>query len=302
MKNFIKWFIRISLGVLGFILLIYVISWFSFNSWRQDSFDALPGNSVVTETSKGPVEYMIEGESQNYTLLLHGTPGSYRTFGILPLLENDFSVISPSRPGYFRTPLSVGETAQEQADAYAALLDTLHIDSVIVIAYSGGGPSAIQFALRHPDKCSRLVLISVISQKMTNEDSFIQSLFSMEYGTWFVIKMMLSQSQDENFIPVAETYLQSDIFPPSETNSGRENDIYQFTHLEDYPLEQIQVPTIIIHGTNDEIIPISEAENLASKIPAARLLKQDGKDHFQVVFFEVESVYSQVASLLREPH
>ena len=52
-----------------------------------------------------------------------------------------------------------------QADAYAALLDHLDIKAPI-IGMSAGGPSAIQFALRYPDRCSGLVLIAGVSKAM----------------------------------------------------------------------------------------------------------------------------------------
>ena len=41
------------------------------------------------------------------------------------------------------------DMTQEAADLYAALLDELKIDQVIVYGISGGGPSAINFALKH---------------------------------------------------------------------------------------------------------------------------------------------------------
>ena len=45
-----------------------------------------------------------------------------------------------------------GRTFQAQADAVAALLDALSIDAVAAYAISGGGPSAIELAARHPDR------------------------------------------------------------------------------------------------------------------------------------------------------
>ena len=65
-------------------------------------------------------------------------------------LEHGFGVIAPSRPGYGRTPLEIAETSAESADCYAALLDVIKIDKVVTVGISAGGPSAIQFAARHP--------------------------------------------------------------------------------------------------------------------------------------------------------
>ena len=46
-----------------------------------------------------------------------------------------------------------------QADAYAQLLDHLGIDKVVVVSISAGAWSALQFAIRHPERCLALVLL-----------------------------------------------------------------------------------------------------------------------------------------------
>ena len=56
-----------------------------------------------------------------------------------------------SRFGYLGSSLPGAALPADQADAYA-LLDALGIDAAAVFGYSGGGPSAIQFALRHADR------------------------------------------------------------------------------------------------------------------------------------------------------
>jgi pimeloyl-ACP methyl ester carboxylesterase len=90
---------------------------------------------------------------------------------ILALQEAEFKYryIIPSRAGYLRTPLSVAETPQEQAHAFAALLTALGIDRVATTASSGGGPSALQFAMQYPDRCSALILEECIIQKVRAE-------------------------------------------------------------------------------------------------------------------------------------
>ena len=70
---------------------------------------------------------------------------------------NGFGVIAPARPGYGRTPLGEQGIAAEAADLLAALLDTLGIEKVIVNCVSGGGPTGIWFAIRHPQKTQCLI-------------------------------------------------------------------------------------------------------------------------------------------------
>ena len=118
--------------------------------------------STIAETTLGPVEYSLRGEGP-VILCLHGMPGMHD--GVLNMfdsfVEKGFKVLAPSRPGYGRTP-AVFSYAQ-QADVMSALLDVLQITKVSVYGVSGGGPPAIQFAARHPEKCSSLILESAVT-------------------------------------------------------------------------------------------------------------------------------------------
>ena len=72
----------------------------------------------------------------------------------------------PPGSGISAPPALLIRHPEAQADLYAALLDLLKIDSVVVIGLSGGGASALQFALRHPERCRGLILISAISRQV----------------------------------------------------------------------------------------------------------------------------------------
>lgn len=121
---------------------------------------------LLIQTSRGAVEYASTG-SGPAVLCLHGAMGGYdqglllaRTIGAA-----GYRYIGPSRPGYLRTPLSGGRSPEEQADLYAGLLDALRVERCGVMAVSGGGPSAIHFALRHRDRCWGLVLVSTCAER-----------------------------------------------------------------------------------------------------------------------------------------
>ena len=111
------------------------------------------GDVAHTDTGSGPVLLALHGAmggaDQSWLLgqALWRDPGAHRVIGM-------------ARPGYPGTALSLGETPEAQADLYAALLDALGIDHVLVAAVSAGGPSALQFALRHPGRCRGLILVS----------------------------------------------------------------------------------------------------------------------------------------------
>jgi pimeloyl-ACP methyl ester carboxylesterase len=114
----------------------------------------------IGETSAGPIEYAVAGEGPP-VLVVHGAGGGFDQ-GIdiaEPIARSGFRVVAPSRFGYLRTPVPPDASAAAQADAHAALLDSLGIANAAVIGVSAGAPSAMQLALRHPDRVSALALL-----------------------------------------------------------------------------------------------------------------------------------------------
>jgi 2-hydroxy-6-oxonona-2,4-dienedioate hydrolase len=299
METFLKWLKWVAITSISLILLIILFLFISYKNGIHKITSALPGNSQLIETSKGPVEYLIQGNGNNYVMVLHGTPGSYRTFHVEPLLEHGYAVLSPSRPGYFRTPVTNGKTMKDQADVYAALLDALNIDSVSVIGFSGGGPSAVEFAIRHPEKCSNLILMATMGDKVARkEPSLMDRFMNTEFGAWTMMGMLSTQFSNKEDAEIAKKYVHSTVFPFSSTHVGQKNDMEAFTSMPSAELEQIQSPTLIIHGTEDEAVSFKKGEEMASRIPHATLMAEEGKDHFGVVFFGFSKYMEDVIKLI----
>jgi hypothetical protein len=114
--------------------------------------------SSIVQTAAGPIEYATSGSGQP-VLALHGTAGGWdqglnAASGITPY---GYRVIAPSRFGYLRTPWRGDASPVLEADTWAMLLDSLGIDRVAVMSWSAGAAPAMQFALRHPERVSKLV-------------------------------------------------------------------------------------------------------------------------------------------------
>ena len=138
------------------IALIYFIFPFVFKSIY---ITKLKSESQIYESSLGPIEYKIRGNNGPVVLIAHGTPGGHdQTIGH----TSGYRVLTPSRPGYLRTPLSVGYTPLEQAAAFKELLDGLGIEKVIVIGISGGGPSSMEFAADFPERTLGLIALEAV--------------------------------------------------------------------------------------------------------------------------------------------
>jgi 2-hydroxy-6-oxonona-2,4-dienedioate hydrolase len=112
----------------------------------------LSGSDIVTTEEFGDIEYAVQGKGLP-VLLVHGAGGGYDQ-GLLigeNYVGDGHRFIAPSRFGYVRSSIPENGYPAAQADAYAALLDALGVERVGVVAFSDGGPSGLQFALRHPE-------------------------------------------------------------------------------------------------------------------------------------------------------
>ena len=118
-------------------------------------------------TKKGAVEYAEIGDGPA-VVSLHGAMGGWDQSLILAQTIGDagYRYIAMTRPGYLGTPMGSGRSPEEQGDLVAALLDSLGIGKAGAMAVAGGGPAALQFAIRHPDRCAGLMLVSTCCVKV----------------------------------------------------------------------------------------------------------------------------------------
>jgi len=285
---------KIGLGLLSFLVLTLAVTFLFYLNFRSEQFDTLVSGSKIANTSAGSIEYKLVGDTGPVVLFLHGTPGGYDQAEEIAGLRT----LAPSRPGYLRTPLSVGSTPVEQAHAYAALLDALNIKSVVVLGVSGGGPSSISFAALYPERTLALIALEAVSQTMPVDEApempiFMQSDFLM----WVILSMvenfMGSEAIVELLVPDAInqelilgnaekiTRIESLIWsawPVSKRDAGMTNDFAQFSML-DLASKDVTVPALIIHGTKDTNVPFSQSVKLADQVPDSVLHEIEGGDH-----------------------
>ena len=302
-----KQFGRTILGLTGLIgtLLTYRI----FRRQKDEAVKELPKNSQLVKTVCGQIEYALKGEGGS-VLICHGGGGGYDQGLLFSRLLNGFQVIAPSRPGYLRTPLEVGETFEAQAEAYAALLDVLGIDQLAILAGSGGGPSGLQFALRHPNRCWGVILLSAISQAVPTFPLLMQGITDRiipyyDFIPWLIfntpILEILIDRNTRNHISkdVYKRYLLRELmrtmFPASLRVKGMVNDVQQIAEMPVYPLKEISAPALVIHGDSDSIVPFTQGQWSAETIPNAKFLPIANGDHFSFITHKeiIQPVISQ---------
>jgi pimeloyl-ACP methyl ester carboxylesterase len=84
----------------------------------------------------------------------------------------------------------------------------------------------------------------------------------------------------------------------AERIEGTKNDI-KITQTRSYPLKDIAVPTLVVHGTKDPLVPFEEhGKQLATEIPGAQLIAIDGGEHV-TVFTHRRKVQTKVSEFLQ---
>lgn len=294
-------------------------------SYRRDlrtARDRVAAGSQVAQTPSGPIEYAQVGEGPPI-LLVHGAGGGYDQ-GLdlgMPLARSGFRVIAMSRFGYLRTPLPVDAAAAAQADAHAALLDALRIGRAAIMGVSAGGPSAMQFALRHPDRCSALVLLvpAAYVPRAGDEPSvrtparttfLFGTALKSDFLFWVALRRFRSTairsilgtppSVVDNASAAERARVDEvlqHILPISPRRPGLLNDAAVVSSLRRYDLERIAVPTLAISVADDLYGTFDGARYTAKHIPRARFIGYPSGGHLCVG--HRDEVAAEIAAFLR---
>lgn len=321
-----RWIRRFLLGLLMLGVGVYVVLLLSFQISKHRTLSALESGSSVFESELGPIEYAIHGVGP-VVLFVHGTPGGYDSLPQDEADEPKFRFLCPSRPGYLRTPITVGQSPAQQADALVLLLDGLEIEQVGVIGLSGGGPVAVELAKRHPTRVKCLVLYSALLGVDEDADAsdasdvpIVDRFFGRGFAEWSIFTLVdfyPNLAIESDFLTKLErkTLLNDEAkvanlldgmwkeFPSSVRREGYVNDVEQFKTLDLGPVENIQAPTLVVHGTEDAQCPFDEAESFVSRVPSAKSHWIEGGGHVIVLSHsdEIEPIITEFLSQHVEP-
>jgi pimeloyl-ACP methyl ester carboxylesterase len=243
--------------------------------------------------------YRMEG-SGPALLLLHGIAGSSRTWrDVIPRLTDRFTVIAPDLMGHGLSEKPVGDYSLGAfASGIRDLLEVLDIDHASVVGQSFGGGVAMQLAYQYPELCDRLVLVDsgglgrevnwmlrfmtlpgseylmpVIFPRFVRDwgDSLFRSINDRGIRLSRITEMWsayASLAESENRQAFART-IRAVIDPGGQSVSAMDR-LYLASPM----------PTLIIWGDRDDIIPVSHAHAAHQAIPGSRLVVIEGAGHF----------------------
>ncbi|HEV2149049.1 MAG TPA: alpha/beta fold hydrolase [Longimicrobiaceae bacterium] len=219
-----------------------------------------PDRRIVTEVPPYRIHAAEFGAEGDPLVLLHGLSGSSRWWRRnVPALAEGFRVVVPDVIGFGRTRRrgKLPPIAQ-LADLLAGWMDRLALPPVDLVGHSMGGQLSVHLAARHPERVKRLVLVD--SAGIPRPLSPLTLLrFAAEvapprrWGDPYFLPTIVGDAAlagPRTIIRALAHILRDDVRPL---------------------LPEIAIPTLVVWGELDTIIPLEHAREFRAGIPGARL-------------------------------
>jgi len=300
---------QILISVLLVIIVFIILLTISFIRWKKSKSRVMDDGDVM-KTSNGEIHYNLIGEGP-VLFFMHGGPGGIDQVTLIDdLVQEGYSLLVVSRPGYLRTPF-VPLSYEEQVDQYVELLNQLAIEKVVVMGYSAGGPLALYFANNYPERTYALVMeagVSTIFENPSEEvmDSFLAKLFMsnriQDFMSWIAvitikiafkmvfksmlkIETLLDKEKINKFTELVSNDKERKMWfkklvdttvPMSIRKLGLNHDLELLTSIEKIPVSNINAKSLLIYSKEDNDVKWLNAEYLQANLKDFELLVTHG--------------------------
>jgi pimeloyl-ACP methyl ester carboxylesterase len=222
---------------------------------------------------------IMRGGSGSPMLFLHGGGGAGSWLPFMSRLAATFDVIVPEHPGFggSDTPPWL-DTVPDLANFYLDFLEELGLDGVHLVGQSLGGWVAAELAVRNTSRLASLTLVAAagihvkdvaqVDTFLSNPEQHVRDLFHDQS----LADALLARGQRPELEDVA---LKNRMTTAKLVWQPRSHD----PHLQKW-LHRIDVPTLLIWGDHDRIIPVEHGYAVHEARPGSRLEVLEGVGHF----------------------
>lgn len=239
-------------------------------------------NAKTVNLSYGNMSYVDIGKG-DVILSVHGIFGGYdQAYDTCKDFSSDYRIIAPSRFGYLGSDIFGSGTPAEQATAYVELLDKLEIDKVYLLATSAGGSVAIRFASDYPERTKGLILycsaMPFIQKPEKCPDYAGPPEFLCNNFAMFIMSplfgpiMGMEPTTIYSMLPVSERK-EGVVLDASVTN------LDMAKNYDKYNVEELQIPTLIIHAKDDKLASYADTENAVKRFPNCTFVSFEDGGH-----------------------
>ncbi len=233
--------------------------------------------------------YEIQGRGPDLLFISGLAGGTWSWFAQIPFFQEHYRIITLDNRGAGRSDLPPGpyRMADFAADALC-LIDHLKVERAFVVGISMGGMIAQELALLAPDRLTALVLAvthcgaperlppapGVIEVIAANQGLSQAEIVEKDLPFHFSREFLERQPE------ILNAYRAAQLSPPPQPSPAFQAQlaaIQSFSRGRDLP--GLEVPTLVLTGTADVIVPPANARLLASLLPRAELAELAGAGH-----------------------
>jgi pimeloyl-ACP methyl ester carboxylesterase len=249
-----------------------------------------PAQSGFADVNGARLYYEVYGEGEPLLLIMGLGANHLGWAAQVPVYAHEFRVIVFDNRGTGQSDFSedVDYTIPLLADDAAALLDFLGVDAAHVYGISMGGMIAQELALRHPDKVRSLILGATSpggSHAVPPDAQALQALTDQGAAADNAVSPALLEvlfSPDylaEHGSELLETFQRSADYPQTSPEAYMAQLQACARHDTYDRLPDIAAPALVLHGTDDPLLPVGNGRILAERIPGAKLVLFEGARH-----------------------
>ena len=231
------------------------------------------------------VLFHIEHGSGIPLVLLHGFPFDHTIWDeVIGELEKGIRVIAPDLRGHGCSVVTKSDfSISDMASDIIELMDHLHVNGAVIAGHSMGGYIALEIARKFPDRVSGLVLISshIYSDPLEKKQSRIANIGRiMQQGAAAVLANMPNMLTHDDKVK----YVCCDAVARMDSIGamGALNAMANRSTSEDV-WERLTIPTMVIAGSDDRLIPIEKSRGFAGLPKYSTLEEINGTGHMPML-------------------
>jgi len=304
---------KIALSVLAALLLILFIGPLLIpirpSKGTQSNQLLADPDSQFIEVNNITVHYKTRGSGKPVFILLHGFGANVFTWSqVMEPLAVYGRVIAYDRPafGFTERPLEWLQdenpyTQENNIELLVSLMDALEIDQAILVGNSAGGTFGTAFTLAHPERVTALIEVDAAVYRTSPDSRFYDWLIQTPQMDRIapLILRLLPKGKDIDFMGTGINIMGKAWHDPSIVEQNPELmegylkpfsadnwavAFWEYVKATKPPnfidqLGQIQVPTLVISGEDDRIVPLDLSIQLAQDIPGATLTVLENCGH-----------------------
>ena len=260
----------------------------------------------------------LGGSNASQTIvLIHGWPLSHEMwdYQLAELPAHGFRVVAYDRRGFGKSSQTWdGYDYDTLADDLKAVMDTLDLQNVTLVGFSMGGGEVARYMGRHGGaRVSKVAFVSSVTPYLLktddNPDGVDQSVFDEIMENLQKDRADFLQGFTKKFYgvglldkPVSQAHMDGDFnraYVASHKATVETAKAFAQTDFRD-DLAQIQVPALVIHGDDDQTVPIeASGERTASALPTAQYIVYEGSAH-GVFMLEKDRLTQDIISFVQD--